>query len=171
MRRAQERKRSLSEVLDRYGAELQSLKAIIEVIGDEDLLQTASVNAELATLKEVHDRLAEQLKALDVSLKNDAKQFIHQFVHGSDEERRLAVTMAELTQVKATLLLRIQVANGGIIRTVKNIAFVNAGVINRIDAFLKEELGDGVGLKIAELVKGRRLGSMYEILKDSDTEH
>jgi hypothetical protein len=43
---------------------------------------------------------------------------------------------------------------------VGNMVLANADAIARVDSFLKEQLGDGKGLKIARLLKGRRRQSI-----------
>lgn len=161
LRKAHERKLKLPEVLDRHACELNSLKAIIELIDDEDSLQTATVASELVRLRSVEDRLVKLLKELDPTSKGAVKQYTHQLGHGSAGEKVLAAIMEELCQVKSALLLRIKVASVGVMRAVGDmvLANANADAIARIDAFLKEQLGDGKGLKIARLLKGRRLSS------------
>ncbi|KAE9964633.1 hypothetical protein BLS_008188 [Venturia inaequalis] len=159
LRKAHERKTKLPEVLDRHACELNSLKDIIELIDDEDSLQTATVAAELVRLRSVEDRLVKLLKELDSTSKGAVKQYAHQLSHGSTEEKRLAVIMEELCQVKSALLLRIQVASVGVMRGVGGLVLANADAIARVDSFLQERLGDGKGLKIARLIKGRRPSS------------
>lgn len=160
LRKAHERKIKLPEVLDRHACELNSLKDIIELIDDEDSLQTATVASELVRLRSVEDRLVKLLKELDSTSKGAVKQYAHQLSHGSTEEKRLAVIMEELCQVKSALLLRIQVASVGVMRGVGGLVLANADAIARVDSFLQERLGDGKGLKIARLIKGRRPSSM-----------
>jgi hypothetical protein len=162
LRKAHERQKKLSEVLDRHECDLKSIKAIVEIIDDEDSLQTASVASELVRLKEVEDKLVKLLKELDSSSKGSLKQFTHQLVHGSSEEKRLAVIMDELCHVKSALLLRIQVASVGVMQTVGNMVLANADAIARVDSFLQDQLGEGKGLKIARLLKGRRPQSMFD---------
>ncbi|QDS67803.1 hypothetical protein FKW77_006937 [Venturia effusa] len=159
LRKAHERKLKLPEVLDRHKCELNSLKTIIELIDDEESLQTAAVTSELVRLQSVEDRLVKLLKELDSTSKSTVKQYTHQLSHGSAEEKRLVAIMEELCQVKSALLLRIQVASVGVMRAVGDMVLANADAIARVDTFLKEQLGDGKGLKIARLVKGRRLSS------------
>lgn len=149
---------------------MNSLKAIIELIDDEDSLQTATVASELVRLRSVEDRLVKLLKELDSTSKGAVKQYTHQLGHGSAEEKRLATIMEELCQVKSALLLRIQVANVGVMRAVGDMVLANADAIARVDAFLKEQLGDGKGLKIARLIKGRTLSSMTLMLHKNSFE-
>jgi len=157
--KAYESQKDLSQTLDRYKSELESVKAIIGIIDDEETLRTASVNFELMRLKDIEDKLVQHLKQLDTAPRGAMKEFAHQLMHGSSDEKKLAVIMDDLNQVKTALLLRIQVASVGVVNAVGNNIVANAEAINRIDRFLQDELGDGVGLKIARLLKGRRPSS------------
>ncbi|KAF2436138.1 hypothetical protein EJ08DRAFT_579382, partial [Tothia fuscella] len=156
LRKAYARQKGLADILDRHDCELKSLKTIIEIIDDEDVLQTATVTLELNRLKAVERKLVELLRKLDTGSQTAVKQYAHQLVHGSSEEKKLSAIMAELCHVKTTLLLRIQVASVGVMRRVGNIVLANADDIKRIDSFLREQLGEGMGLKIAQLLTGKQ---------------
>jgi hypothetical protein len=88
-------------------------------------------------------------------------QIARQFVQGSADEKKLSGIMDELAHVKALLLLRIQVANVGVMRTVQKELVANAVVIQRIDDYLREHVSNCKGLRIARLLKDRRPSSEY----------
>jgi hypothetical protein len=160
--------KELARTLDQYRSELESVKGIIGILEDEETLQTASVNSEVLRLKDIEDKLVQHLKQFDTAPRGTIKEFAHQFMHGSSDEKKLGTIMNDLSHVKTALLLCIQLASVGVMRTVENNLVANADAINRIDRFLKDELGEEVGLKIARLLKGRRPSSMchredYEI--------
>jgi len=140
---------------------LRSVKIIIGIIDDEEDLQTASVAAELVRLKDVQSKLVKLLEELDPKPKGSkapgrVNSFARQFVQGGADEKKLRVVMDELSHVKSMLLLRVQVANVGVMRTMEKQLVANADVIQRIDQFLREQVGDSEGLRIARLLKGRR---------------
>ena len=137
------------------------MKTIIGIIDDETNLHTANVVSELIRLKEIQSKLVKLLEKLDPKSTGTLKQCAHQFRQGSADEKKLGDIMDELGHVKSMLLLRIQVANVGLMRNVERQLVANAGVVERIDRFLKEELGEGKGLKIARLLQGRRPSSKY----------
>lgn len=124
-------------------------------------MQTANVASELVRLKEVQCKLVKLLEELDPKSKGKVNQLARQLTQGSSDEKKLAVIMDELGHVKSMLLLRIQVANVGVMRNMEKQLVANAEVIERIDQFLKEEVGDCEGLRIARLLKGRRPSSKY----------
>ena len=159
--KAYQNQKDLARSLRRYTSELESVKTVIGVLEDEETLQTALVSAEAQRLKEIEGKLVQHLKKLDMAPRGSLKEFTHQFIHGSFDERKLAAIMEELIQVKIALVLHIQVANVGVIRTVGNQLVANAEAVHCIDRFVKNELGEGVELKIARLLKGRRPSSMF----------
>ncbi|KAF2686953.1 hypothetical protein K458DRAFT_441624 [Lentithecium fluviatile CBS 122367] len=156
LRRAHQRQKALVDLLHRHETELKSVKTIIGIIDDEEDLQTASVVTEMCRLKDVQRRLVDLLEELDPKPSGKVKQFARQFAQGSADEKKLCGIMGELGHVKGDLLLRIQVANVGVMRTMGKQLVANAGVIQRIDQFLREEVGNCEGLRIARLLKGRR---------------
>lgn len=161
LRRANARQKALAEVLARHRSELESIKAIIGIIDDEEDLQIPTVATELVRLQAVQNKLAELLEALDPKSASKVNQFARQLVHGSADEKKLGTIMEELVQVKTLLILRIQVAHIGVIRTMGKEAIVNAEVIKRIDAYLREHIPNCEGLRIARLLKGRSLSSEF----------
>jgi hypothetical protein len=155
LRKAHHRQKALLDVLTRHESELCSVKSIIGIIDDEKDLQTASVAAEMTRLKEVQSKLVKLLEELDPKPKGTVQQFARQLTKGSSDEGRLFAIMNELGQVKAMLLLRIQVANVGVMRNVEKRLVANTIVIERVDQFLREEVDGCEGLRIARLLKGR----------------
>jgi hypothetical protein len=155
LRKAHHRQKALLDVLNRHESELCSVKSIIGIIDDEEDLQTASVAAEMTRLREVQCKLVKLLEELDPKPKGTVQQFARQLTKGSSDEGRLSAIMNELGQVKAMLLLRIQVANVGVMRNVEKRLVANTIVIERVDQFLREEVDGCEGLRIARLLKGR----------------
>ncbi|KAI4907046.1 hypothetical protein J4E90_009940 [Alternaria incomplexa] len=156
LRDANARQKGLPEVLARHYSELKSIKAIMGMIYDEQDLKTPTVAAELVRLQDVSERLAALIKTLVPSTTSKMIQFARQLVDGSADEKKLSAIMGELVQVKAVLVLSIQVAHVGVVRTMGKQAVANAEAIQRIDESFRELVQDCKGLKIAQLLKGRR---------------
>ncbi|KAI4690375.1 hypothetical protein J4E81_007528 [Alternaria sp. BMP 2799] len=161
LRDANARQKGLPEVLARHYSELKSIKAIIGMIYDEQDLKTPTVAAELVRLQDVSERLAGLIKTLVPSTTSKMIQFARQLVDGSADEKKLSAIMGELVQVKAVLVLSIQVAHVGVVRTMGKQAVANAEAIQRIDESFRELVQDCKGLKIAQLLKGRRPSSGF----------
>ncbi|KAL1643789.1 hypothetical protein SLS61_009104 [Didymella pomorum] len=156
MRKAHERQKSLVDVLTRHEDELRGIKAIIGVIEDEEDLHTSSVMAELLRLRDAQTKLAKVLETLDPKAKSKVNQIARQFVQGSSDERKMSAVMDQVVHAKISLLLHIQIANVREVGNVEKRLVANAVVIQRIDESLRE-LKTCEGLRIARLLKGRRL--------------
>ncbi|KAL1800890.1 hypothetical protein ACET3X_001232 [Alternaria dauci] len=156
LRKADARQKGLADVLARHRSELESIKAIIGIIDDEEDLKIPTIAAELRRMETVQNKLAKLLETLDPKKTSTINQFARQLVDGSANEKKLSAVMDELLQVKAMLVLQIQVAHVEVIRTMGKEAVVNAEAIRRIDEFLREHVDDCKGLPIARLLKGRR---------------
>lgn len=157
LRKAQERQKGFADVLMRHENELRDIKAIIEVIEDEDDLQTSSVVADLIRLQNIQTKLTKLLATLDPKTKSKLNQVAHQFVQGSSDERKLNVIMDEVVHVKTALLLHIQMANVRFAGNVEKSLVANLVAIQRIDECLRDHLKTCEGLQIAQLLKGRCL--------------
>lgn len=157
LRTAYERQKNIVEVLVRHESELKSIKTIIGIIEDEEELQISAVAAELTRVRDVQIKLKDHLSSLDPQkTKGMINKIAHQLLQGSADERRLSIIMCELVQVKAMLLLSIQVAQVGVVENMRKELVANAEVIQRIDEYLREQVSDCKGLRIARLLKNRR---------------
>lgn len=156
LRTAYIRQQNIPDVLLRHENELKSVKTIIGIIEDEEELQIDTVTDELIRVKEVQTKLKELLVSLDPpKTRGKFNQIARQLVQGSTDERKLSAIMADLGNVKATLLVCIQVAQVGVLRTMKKEFVADAEVIQRIHEGLKEKVDNCKGLRIARLLKGR----------------
>ncbi|KAJ4989267.1 hypothetical protein SVAN01_05172 [Stagonosporopsis vannaccii] len=156
LRTAYERQKNILDMLDQHEVELRSVKTIVGIIEDEEELQTDAVDMELARVKDVQTKLKDLLVSLDPNTKGRMNQIAHQLVHGSADEKKLTVIMNEMGTAKQALLLRIQVAQVGVMRTMQKELVANAEVIKRIDQSLREQVSNCEGLRIARLLKDRR---------------
>jgi hypothetical protein len=118
IRKARQRQKALFDV--QHESELSRVKAMIGIIQDEESLRTASVCSEVVRLRDVQDKLVKLLEQLDPRHKTSVQQFSHQLKNGSSDESKMYAIMNELGQVKSMLLLRIQVANVGVMRDVQH---------------------------------------------------
>ncbi|KAH7357567.1 hypothetical protein BKA66DRAFT_538414 [Pyrenochaeta sp. MPI-SDFR-AT-0127] len=169
MRKAHEQQKHLANVLSNYYDELAKMNAILRIVEHEQALQTAAVASELVKIDKLVTRLFAHLKNLDPGTKGFVCQFAHQMRQGSKDEKELADIMAALGSAKSSLSLCIQVANAGLKRTVENTVVANAEVVKRIDYILQQVLGEGRGLKLAELLKNRPVrGDGLVPLSDGD---
>lgn len=153
IRRAQAQQKELVGVLCRYNSEVENTKKILSLIEDEDALRTAKVASEVGRIRNIAAELVTFLTSIDPGSKTTAQQIMHQFTHGSRDERTLLDVMQKLNSAKRDLSLRIQIALVGVAKTVENKLVANTLVVEQIDNLLKDVFGDGRGLKLAELIK------------------
>lgn len=135
------------------------MRAIICVINDEGNLHTVAVSTKLVKLKEVAMVLLRSLEEMKSKSRGPSRKFTYQLVEGSSDEIRLRGVMKEMAQVKTSLLLSIQLANVGVMRDVQNGLIANTRIIERVDQVLRKEIEGSEGLRIAQLLKGRRPSS------------
>lgn len=166
IKRAYKRQRELVVVIERHEDELNSVETVLDVLKNETDLQTASVATELGRLKAVQDRLDRLLTKLDPKPRGKVAQFTHQLIKGDTDEKKLHAIMDDLGHVKTSILLCIQVANVGVIRNMEKQLVADAVKIERIDSRLREALEDYEGLRIAQLLKGRRPSSEFKATDD-----
>jgi hypothetical protein len=145
----------------RHEDELDSIKTVLQQLNKKENadLHTASLGAELVRMQQVQHRLAAHLKELDPGSRTKINQLAHQLLEGSADEKKLSSIMDELAQIKASMLLCIQMANVGVMRDMNKQIVADAVKIERIDSNLQkhlEQLDDYEGLRIARLIKGRR---------------
>jgi len=155
LRKAREQYKELASVLDSLRQELENAKAIIQVVRDEDSLQTAAVTAQLVDMERLTNGLANFLSLLDPGSKGTWRKFFHQLTAGSKDEKALTTKIDELGRAKVSLIVRIQVAGVGLLHNVGKDVVVNTAVVNRVDNHLRQILGEGNGLKVAKLIENR----------------
>lgn len=139
-------------MLERHTLEIESVNTIARAILDEDELQTAAIASELLKLQVVGTRLVSHLKRMEPGGKGVARQLAYQLANGTRDEETLADVMDDLTRVKANLSLRMQLANVGLIRMVRETVIGSVEAIKRVDCLLVDVLGSTQGLKLAGLV-------------------
>lgn len=161
LRKAQKRQQSLVLVLIRHEDELDSIKTILEQLSNNENsdLRTAGLGIELIRMQQIQHKLAALLKELDPGSKSRINQYARQLLEGSADEKNLSSLMEELGQIKASILLCIQMTNVGVIRDMNKQIVADAVKIERIDSNLQEMLDGYEGLRIAQLISGRRRSS------------
>lgn len=167
LRKAHRRQKDLVYVLIRHEDELDSIKTILEQLNKKENvdLHTTSLGLELVRMQQIQRKLAALLKELDPGSKTKINQLARQLLEGSADEKKLSSIMEELAQVKASIIICIQMANVGVMRNMNKQIVADAAKIERIDSNLQkqlEHLEDYEGLHIARLIKGRRpSGELY----------
>jgi len=155
IRKAHEQQKDLARILSGYHDELMNTKDIVRIVKDEEALQTATVVSQLVSIEALAVRFVDYLKTMDPGTKRPLRQLAHQLMQGSKEEKAIADIMNKLGHAKSSLSLGIQIANVGLTRVVGDTLVANIEVVHRVDLVLQKVLGEGGGLKLAELLKDR----------------
>lgn len=152
LKKAHDRQHSFVEVLGQHALEIESLRAIVCTIQDEEALQTAVVGLELDKVGAVGKKLVQCLRDIDPGTKGKVRQIGHQLLYGTKEEETLSDILVDLDRAKFNLSLRLQLATVGLTRIVHDTVDANVEVVNRIDRLLSEVIGKTHGLKLANLI-------------------
>lgn len=78
---------------------------------------------------------------------------MRQLIRGPRDNARLNGIMHDLHLAKGSLILKIQVAHVGLTRSVGDAVLVNCEIVERVNAVLQQILGEGKGLRIADLLR------------------
>lgn len=151
-----ERQKSLVDTLSRHKDELRSVKAIVEVIEDEDDLQTPYIDTELIRLREILSRLAKLPAPLNPIPEYQSNHSSRRFSIGSSHERLLNSIMAELGQSKTTILKRMS-----LVLIFGSPTRFSAVRVKSIDKDLRDRVRNFDGLRIAQLIKGRQVAGAW----------
>jgi hypothetical protein len=148
-------------VLDAHTTKLNDLKKLVQIVQEEDSLQTLNLTVHVERLKTVQKDLHLCLKQLDPGRASTLSKTAHQFIRGSRDEKRLAEIMAKVEESKKNLSFSIQIAIVGLYRNLGDEVVVMADVVRRIDRTLVQLLGQGSGLRIANLLKTHPLNGLF----------
>ncbi|KAJ5390782.1 uncharacterized protein N7496_001850 [Penicillium cataractarum] len=159
IQQAAKRQAELRSKLEEYSEEVGETKRIVELVQNEDALQTSGAVAMVRRVENLGQGLKRHLMSMGQP-KSALRQFGHQLISGSEDEAQLASFMVRLGRAKQDLILQIQVANVGLAKSINNTLLVEMATVNKLHALLQETLGEGKGLKIAEFL--RQKGAVLE---------
>lgn len=160
IRKAHEQQKDLGRAFSDYHDELVETRKIVHLVKCEEALRTAAITSQLVRIKGLTAGLVGCLEPLDPENKGFVRQFAHQLMRGSHDEKVIADRINELCRAKSSLSLRIQVANVSLTRSAGDTVVANTAAIHRVDMLLQEVFGEGRGLKLAEFLRNRPLESM-----------
>jgi hypothetical protein len=135
--------------------ELENTKAVIQIVRDEEKLQTGAVISQLVRYGGSCEEGLLSFYRPWIPEAGASPVNFFQLTRGSKDEKALASIMDEFGHAKTNLIVHIQVAGVGLMRTIGDKVVANATVVNRVDSLLQQKIGEGQGLKVAELIKNR----------------
>jgi hypothetical protein len=154
VRDARGKVRDASKTLDSMSSMLQNLEKSLTLVRDEKALQTAVVTEQVTTIGEVIKELVAFLDALGAELQKRAiQQLIHAFQSGDIEDKQLQGILDRLDRARDELVLRISVAQVGLVGNLNDGFQVAFGILMETNKKVAEVLG--TNLTLAEQLKGR----------------
>ena len=164
LKKAHERNKDALETCERYIKELKAVKAIIEVIDDEEALHTPDICAEVVKIKKIEEKLKDLLAIMKAAAdKKPLAGLGHQLTQGKGTESKLAAIMGELNNAKTLLCVLIQTSTVGIIKSLKGTLCAKLDVIQSVNNALLDASDHKIGLRIMSVLKDRIPGRKYSL--------
>lgn len=146
-------------------SDLRSTTDTIELVQALEPLRTKGVLMALANMLKHAQKLDKHINGVKEksSTGSSLRRMAYQFMNGPEELEATNKMVAELTTLKATLILQIQVAHVGLSvdgsqggQSGPNGTHVlDSFVLHQVNQIVEQRLGKGKGLKIAEVLQGK----------------
>lgn len=160
--KAQSRLKGAGEALQRQSAQLELLKKTVQLVVDDESLQTANVATAVGQLAELVDKLQViQDEAQAREGKSSARRFGHELFKGDTDADNLSSVLTSLSAAKTDLSLQIQMVNVGLTQDGNDNLAVLMPLVKETNAAVEEVLGIGRGLKIATQLQPEIHGKSY----------
>lgn len=151
--------------------DLSSTAATIELVQGLEPLRTKGVLKALTNMHKHAQQLDKHINGVMGKFNTGSalRRMAHQFMSGPEELESTSKMVAELTTLKATLILQIQVAHVGLSvergQEGQNGAtcthVLDSRVLYSVNRIVEQRLGKGKGLKIAEVLQGKLPDGAY----------
>ncbi|KAM3548798.1 hypothetical protein MY1884_009022, partial [Beauveria asiatica] len=159
IREAVERHKELPALIEKYSVEVSRIKAIVELVRDEEALKTPNVGDAIIRIRAVSEVLSCHL-GKTATTKGPVHGFFKQLVSGQQLQERLERIMSDLGDSKQDLCLSLQLVSVGLTRGLGDAIQVNISTVNSVDKLLERTLGSGHDLRISRLLKGHTNGTV-----------
>jgi len=154
VRSAVERQNGLVALVDKNVEELQRTRTMINLVINEEALQTHNVDSAIARLEGVGRSLERHLQKMVVK-RGRLRGFFAQLVSGQRKQDALEHILLDLERSKHDLSMYIQLANVGLIRRVGEAQVVSVAAVDMVNRQLQAKLGSTHSLRISKLLAGR----------------
>jgi hypothetical protein len=156
VRNARDRVKGAPKTLDSLSKQLRSLEQSLSLVREEEALQTAAVGQQVRGIAEVAEELRSFLDTLAAEgQKRSITQLIHSIKSGDKEDKQLADILDRLDRARDLLVLRVSVAQVGVMGNLKDGFRVACGVLMDTNKKVNEVLG--TNLVLAERLQNREL--------------
>jgi uncharacterized protein YicC (UPF0701 family) len=154
VRNARDRVRGASKVLENISRQLESLEQSLALVREEEGLQTAGVEQQVRAITEVVEDLRSFLDALAAEQqKKTISQLIRALKSGDKDDKQLEAILNRLDRGRDELVLRVSVAQVGVVGTLKDGFRIAFGVL--LETNMKVDKVLGTNLILAERLKDR----------------
>ncbi|RYP43937.1 hypothetical protein DL768_009568 [Monosporascus sp. mg162] len=151
IKKAVEQRKSLAELLQTYGAEVEDTKTLVDLVRNQEPLQTAAVIATIRRVEAIGRALNKHLTHVGKD-RGAVKGFAHQLKQGSADQRELDSIMEQLAVAKRNLTVQIQIANVGLTKNVNEAIAINTKLVMEMNEVVQKTLGEERGLNIARFL-------------------
>ncbi|RTE70516.1 hypothetical protein BHE90_015091 [Fusarium euwallaceae] len=153
---AYKQNKHLPHVCKRLQDKLLSIRDIVRIVKDEQVLCTPKVVGQLRKLERRGKQIKLLLRSIHPTGKSTARLFLHQLFRGLEDEQRLAEIISDLEGDKTSLIVAIQVVGVGLRKDHElDITYVTTASAKRIDDILREKLNLHDGLRIMRVIDDR----------------
>jgi hypothetical protein len=141
---------------------LSSLASYLDLVQKEEALQTAAVAESIQNILKIGKDLQQCLDAMKARLaQSSSRQLVHALKSGDKDEKALGDVLKRLDKARLELAMRIQLANVGITKSVRDGLIAAMPIVHRINHNVERVLDEG--LRIARLLRereGEQIGSV-----------
>lgn len=156
IRKARDRVRGSSKALDNVTSQLEALEGLLDLVKEEEGLQTAAVGKQLKAVIEVAAELESFFNRLTALQQRKAdSQFLHMLRSGEADDEELEAILDRLDRTKQDLSLHISVAQVGVFGNLQDGFRVAFTVLKQTNAKVKEVLG--TNLALMDLLRDRSI--------------
>ncbi|CZR65953.1 uncharacterized protein PAC_15853 [Phialocephala subalpina] len=149
LRKARDSINRTSQTLDNITKQLNTLFSTLNLVKEEETLQTASVGQQLQAIVEVAKELSDFFDKVKAEQERQTvRRFLHALKSGDEEDVELAAIFDRLDKARLELVLRISLAQVGLIGNLQDGFSVAIGVLQETNTNVKQILGRDLSLAI-----------------------
>jgi hypothetical protein len=143
----------IKESLNYHYNELTNITEILTLINEEEALRTFFITLSVIVLNSLGENLKELLLAME------DRGFKSRVIHGKGDKERLKETMAQISNAKQDLCMRMTTAHVGLTQIAGSVAVANLEKIESVEVSLRQLIKDFGSLDIRTFVKERTPGT------------
>jgi len=152
IRTARDNVQAASKTLNNVSRQLEALVQSLSLVKGEERLQTDAIERKVREIIKVAEELRDFFETLQVQQqKRAARRFMHAIASGAKEEKELEGILSRLDSERDDLILRISVAQVGVVGNLDDGFRVVVNILREINEKVKDKLG-------VDLVIAKRLG-------------